>query len=489
MGGQPPGEVTDGMTRRVKLTALVVTVVVIVVAVVATVTLFGVGRTSSARNHQPVALFVGDSYTHGARDVDAQHTYAPLTCRRLAWTCRLDAVGGSGFVRGRENHQDYLSRLPEAKEKYHPDYVFVTGGRNDLFRPEISQADIIAAVTTYLTKVRAAFPTAKLVVLSPFWIEAPLPSEVQWLTGVEEGATRAVGATWISTEGWLNRSLLESDNVHPTQAGHDELSKRLVAALADVIAPAEAGAAHPGPSGSGSSGSGPFGSASTSAVAEPTGSATSSAATPTTSTSRTTVTHRSTTPAQQVALFVGDSYTHGAADVNSDHTYAPLTCTRMGWACRMDAVGGTGFVQGKADHRDYASRLPTTRRKYHPDYVFVTGGRNDLFRPEISQAEITTAVRDYLRQVRAAFPSARLVVLAPFWIDASPPESVQWLTSTEQAAASAVGATWIPTDGWLDRSLLEPDNVHPTAAGHDQLSRRLVDALAGVGIEPSVSRR
>jgi lysophospholipase L1-like esterase len=108
------------------------------------------------------------------------------------------------------------------------------------------------------------------------------------------------------------------------------------------------------------------------------------------------------------------------------------------------------------------------------DYVVVSSGRHDLGR-----SDYEAAVRAYFRDVRRAYPKAKVAVLAPFWVDENPPEDLIDARLTVQEAAAAAGATYVSTQGWLSAANLGPDGVHLSASGQEAVARRLATALAG----------
>lgn len=187
-----------------------------------------------------------------------------------------------------------------------------------------------------------------------------------------------------------------------------------------------------------------------------------------------------------VALFVGDSYTAGAADVPRSDAFASLTCDSMSWLCLFDAQGGTGYAaeghENLPTNTAFGQRLSRSKAEFRPDIVIVSGGRNDRGDPRAAAAASV-----YLRSVRQAFPGARLVVLSPFWVHSNPPAWMRTLRISVKSAATSAGAVWVDTDGWLRPADISGDGVHPTAAGHGALRNHLVTALQGLGFVPGQS--
>lgn len=187
-------------------------------------------------------------------------------------------------------------------------------------------------------------------------------------------------------------------------------------------------------------------------------------------------------PQPPAALMVGDSFAEGTgATVGGG--FAPQVCSQMGWTCNVEAEGGTGFVNNGhtgegADptKASYGARLQADKGRYLADVAIVTGGRNDLSVP----GDPVTAATEYLHALHAAYPQAKLVVVAPFWNDADPPAQLLNMRDAEKSTAAELGATFIDplADGWTLRpDQLVADGVHPNQAGHDELARRLVAAL------------
>jgi lysophospholipase L1-like esterase len=181
------------------------------------------------------------------------------------------------------------------------------------------------------------------------------------------------------------------------------------------------------------------------------------------------------------ALFVGDSYTAGALGITSNQTFPQLTCNAIGLICNLDGEGSTGYQADghKLSRRftPYRDRLAGDVQNYEADLVIVSGGRNDIGAPG---SEYQAAHR-YFQAVKAAYPHARLVVVEPFWTSKNPPLLVRRLRADVRRAAHAVGALYLPTNGWLTKGSVAGDGVHPNLAGHRQLAERLATSLRTSG--------
>lgn len=178
-------------------------------------------------------------------------------------------------------------------------------------------------------------------------------------------------------------------------------------------------------------------------------------------------------------LVVGDAVVAGPGVTAS---FPRLAAATMGWSCWVDAAAGTGYAAGDAP---YAARLPAVVTRVpadRVDYVIVAAGRADRGRPDLG-----TAALAYLRAVRARYPRASLVVLAPFSSAADPPPSVVAARTAVRGAALSVRARYLDTSGWLTPAVIGPDGVLPTAAGQRRMAGRLVAGLRDQGFAPAAT--
>ena len=177
-------------------------------------------------------------------------------------------------------------------------------------------------------------------------------------------------------------------------------------------------------------------------------------------------------------LFVGDNYTAAGAGITN--TYARQTAKTMGWVYLLDAQAGTGFVaagqQRSSANGPYFSRLDRVKSVFRPDYVIVTGGRNDAGE---NSTRVVQAATSYLHAVRKAFPDARMIIVAPFWVDSRPPSTLLALRNAERGLAPALHAAFIDplSQGWITNQnqsqYIGGDRVDPTVEGHAYLARLL----------------
>jgi lysophospholipase L1-like esterase len=189
-----------------------------------------------------------------------------------------------------------------------------------------------------------------------------------------------------------------------------------------------------------------------------------------------------------VSLWIGDSYTNGTGSGGLPTVgEACLTAKALGWVCRLDAEGGTGFLaDGRSNSERFgplSQRFAATSAKYDPDVVVIDAGRNDYATPK---ELLQPAIRSYFQRVEEAWPDATVVVIAPYLMgdgDGSP-HGVHWIGDYEKTLAKKHGWTFVdPVDaGWpaTTRRLTVADGVHPNAEGHRYIAEHLAAALKDV---------
>jgi lysophospholipase L1-like esterase len=187
----------------------------------------------SRLNHVAV---IGDSYTTGTDEGGL----GPRSWTALAWHTLsqrgvrivpdVAAEGRAGYgVPG--DHGSIFEDLTGRAVKPEDALVVFFGSRNDQgFHPE--DPELLAG------KVRDAFglarrlsPSARLLVIGPPWPTADVPDSVLEIRDVLNGATRAVGATFVDPIGdrWFvdRPDLIGPDGVHPNDAGHQYLADKI----------------------------------------------------------------------------------------------------------------------------------------------------------------------------------------------------------------------------------------------------------------------
>lgn len=188
---------------------------------------------SQGGNRAPTALWIGDSYTAGTGATSRLNAESLLTCRRLGWSCDLDAQGGTGFISPGTlpGYRPIPARLRGDERRYrHLDVVVVDGGRNDTrFRNQPGTPQVAA---TFIADVHKAWPSARLVVIAPYFMTSATEPVGTGFVDAEKAATQAAGGTFIDpiAQGWIPVGAAYQSATaqgHPSDKGHRWIAAHL----------------------------------------------------------------------------------------------------------------------------------------------------------------------------------------------------------------------------------------------------------------------
>jgi lysophospholipase L1-like esterase len=181
-------------------------------------------------------IVLGDSYTYG-KAADAWFTgYAPQLGQIMGWDLWPSGVRATGYLNPSKHilKQPFASRVQHDVIGYDPEFVIVAGGINDA---KYHESAVNAAAVSLFRTLIANLPNSTIIVLGP-WQPRPLP--------LIEEAIKSAAATcdlpFIPTTGWFRGKgtiskpspaggnanyYIWDDDVHPTQAGHTYLARKL----------------------------------------------------------------------------------------------------------------------------------------------------------------------------------------------------------------------------------------------------------------------
>ncbi len=194
-------------------------------------------------------------------------------------------------------------------------------------------------------------------------------------------------------------------------------------------------------------------------------------------------------PHVPVVFVLGDSYTAGIRAVPAERTYAAETARRLGWQIVIGGYAGTGFVNDGRIGRNFAE-LYTAQLAWRPapDMVVVSGGHNDHRAPEL----VAPAADRLLRDIRARWPRAHLVLMGPLW-GGDPTESARRVRDSLRRVAAALGVPFVDPLTWITGNVragtgnavtyVLDDGVHLTPAGNRYVADRLVGELRALGLD------
>jgi lysophospholipase L1-like esterase len=179
---------------------------------------------------------------------------------------------------------------------------------------------------------------------------------------------------------------------------------------------------------------------------------------------------------------LGDSYTEGSGGscYGGYVIYAGIAAGLDAWP---SGVGGTGIVSsaGASDgKKKFRDRVSTDVVPFNPDVVVIAGGLNDGAYAEDRQtlSEYRTEYDLLIEEIKTGLPAAKIVVLGPFspQTPSSFSSGLTKIRDVNQAAAQASGVPFIDVFYFTDSNksdYITDDGVHPNAAGHEYLGKKL----------------
>jgi lysophospholipase L1-like esterase len=160
----------------------------------------------------------------------------------MGWTCHVDAQNGTGLVNdgflAGPGLAPLIERLPQTAGRVGADLVIVDAGRNDC---EVPDDAVRAAATRYLTALREAFPSSRLVMVLPTLLGPRQPPEYRRVAEVLRDVAAAQGADVVdpaSVDHFADRAdsgqLTCPDGFHPSAAGQAHYADVLTRLLSDL---------------------------------------------------------------------------------------------------------------------------------------------------------------------------------------------------------------------------------------------------------------
>lgn len=221
---------------RLLLASLAVAVIAAVIGVI--VVSDGSGRHSASvpvpsAGSGPLVAFYGDSYTLGTGSSDDERRWSTLICRDRGWREFNPSVNGLGFINNRDRFG--AGDLPDLIIAAKPDIVVVTMGLNDNFSYDFAAQDIKAQISDDLSRLSAALPDARFIVVEPFWYTDERPRSVEVIISWVQSAAASIGADYIAgASRWIEGrpDWMAADGLHPNDDGYLEMARRMDLELA-----------------------------------------------------------------------------------------------------------------------------------------------------------------------------------------------------------------------------------------------------------------
>ena len=208
----------------------------------ATATVFAVPKPARS------LCIVSDSYGSGTGATTAMQSWAVTLGRLLGTETFVNAVGGTGYVQGSTTNS-YLAptRVAAAIASGATDFLLAGSINDSTFTP----AQVMAAAASLVSQIQTSLPKAR------FWFSGVQMLPVGYNTGnnvannsalktyaasIGAGFIDEIGEAWYSGTGFSgtpanngNRDLFcNTDQIHPTQAGHDNKAARTYTRLVQL---------------------------------------------------------------------------------------------------------------------------------------------------------------------------------------------------------------------------------------------------------------
>lgn len=194
----------------------------------------------------PTVIAIGDSILKGF-NLPAGSAWPQLLGDAEGWTVTNEGCNGAGFVQpgGVGDCGTAFGPLIASLADRTADTILITGSSNDF---GADNAELAAATTSALARVRAEFPLATIIGISTIWGDTMPPAQLADTNEQVRSAVTSVGGTYVDVGQPLagHPELLQDDDVHPTQAGQQVLATAIrsrVDAVQQASADAAAGAA------------------------------------------------------------------------------------------------------------------------------------------------------------------------------------------------------------------------------------------------------
>lgn len=175
------------------------------------------------------------------------------------------------------------------------------------------------------------------------------------------------------------------------------------------------------------------------------------------------------------AVAIGDSIAFGKG-VTPDEAWPARVAHAHDWDLTDLAVSGSGFVKPGWKGTTYQQQVDAAVW-LHPDFVLIAATRNDR---DEDPAQVGERADAMLRELRSACPHAHIIGITAVWGSDNPPATIARVDGIVEKAVKAVDGRFIDIGfPLLGRpQYLQPDGIHPNAAGQDVVARVVESKLA-----------
>ena len=194
--------------------------------------------TNAASEALPVAVFIGDSYSHGTGASVPENRWTTLVSESKGWDEENLSLGGTGYLKtagingcGREICDNY-DTVVLSNQASNADTYVVAGGQNDFALWRTDSAAVSAAIDKTYDDLRAQYPDATIIAVGPSTVGEVGTTVTGFDSAVQNAAAR-IGATYVSliAPNIVTPDMVTVDGGHVQDAGHRAIADRVLAAI------------------------------------------------------------------------------------------------------------------------------------------------------------------------------------------------------------------------------------------------------------------
>ena len=181
--------------------------------------------------NRPVVVAIGDSIMKG-HGLSAAQAWPATLARSTGWNLTNLACDGAGFATAGDDNDcgaDYSGLVNEAVA-LRPSLIIISGSSNDL---GIDNDHLRTETDSVVSSLHAELPATTIVGISTVWNDSVAPDQVNDINEQVRAAIHRVEGTYLDIGQPLagHRSWLQSDRVHPTVRGQQELVEVITGAI------------------------------------------------------------------------------------------------------------------------------------------------------------------------------------------------------------------------------------------------------------------
>lgn len=186
---------------------------------------------ASSAATRPVVVAIGDSIMKG-HGLSAEQAWPAMLAATNGWDLTNLACDGAGFVAAGDDNDcgaDFSGLVSEAVA-LHPALILISGSSNDL---GTDNEQLNSETESVVSSLRAKLPATTIVGISTVWNDTVAPNQMDDINEQVRTAIPAVNGTYLDIGQPLagHRSWLQSDDIHPTVRGQQQLAKVIAGAI------------------------------------------------------------------------------------------------------------------------------------------------------------------------------------------------------------------------------------------------------------------